>query len=234
MVSARVVEVAHLSASVVRLHLQTEQSFDYEAGQYLAMRRLDGLTRSYSLASLPHEPRLELHIRCIPEGRMSNWAYHEARPGMKVSLRGPYGTCCYVADQTAAPILMIGVGTGLAPLWGVVRQALARGHTGPITLIQAAAEPAGLYMRDDLQELARSHPQLRIRTCVLRGGGGDLEERAVDALAVEHLREAGGAAAHLAYVCGDAAIVQRVRRALFTAGMSARRIFVDPFVTSAC
>jgi NAD(P)H-flavin reductase/ferredoxin len=232
MVAARVVEVAHLSDSVVRLRLEAETPFDYEAGQYVSLRRLDGLTRSYSLASLPEEGWLELHIRRVPEGRMSNWAYHEVRPGMQVALRGPYGTCCYVSDQSEAPMLMVGVGTGLAPLWGVLRQALACGHTGPITLIQAAAEPAGLYMREELRELARLHPQLRVRTCVLRGGGGELEERAVDALAVEYLREAGNAAGHLAYVCGDAVIVQRVRRGLFMAGMSARRIFVDAFVTA--
>lgn len=232
MVAAHVVEVAHLSDSVVRLRLQPETPFEYEAGQYLSMRRLDGLTRSYSLASLPSEPWLELHLRRVPEGRMSTWAYHEVRPGMKVGLRGPYGSCCYPADQLEAPMLMVGVGTGLAPLWGVLRRALALGHRGPITLIQAAAEPSNLYMREQLQALADAHPQLRIRTCVLRGGGRGLEERAVDALAVEQLRETGEAAGQLAYVCGDAVIVQRVRRGLFMAGMSAKRIFVDAFVTA--
>jgi CDP-4-dehydro-6-deoxyglucose reductase, E3 len=231
-VAARIVEVAHLSDSVVRLRLQPEAGFEYEAGQYLALRRADGLTRSYSLASLPSEPWLELHLRRLPDGRMSSWAYDEARPGMDVSLRGPYGSCCYVGDAPEAPILMVGVGTGLAPLWGVLRQALAAGHTGPITLIQASAEPRGLYMRDELQALAQAHPQLHYRPCVLQGGGGEIEEGAVDKLAVDHIRDSGQAAAHLAYVCGDSAIVQRIRRGLFMSGMSAKRIFVDVFVTA--
>jgi len=231
-VGARIVEVAHLSDSVVRLRLQTEGPFEYEAGQYLALRREDGLTRSYSLASLPSEPTLELHVRRMPGGRMSTWAYDEARAGMAVSLRGPYGSCCYVGDSIEAPILMVAVGTGLAPLWGVLRQALAAGHTGPITLIQASAEPSGLYMRDELRELGEAHSQVRVRTCVLRGGGGDIEERAVDALAVDHIKSSGAAAAHLAYVCGDAAIVQSIRRGLFLAGMSAKRIYIDAFVTA--
>jgi CDP-4-dehydro-6-deoxyglucose reductase len=231
-IAARIVEVAHLSESVVRLRLQPEAPLDYEAGQYVSMRREDGLTRSYSLASLPSEPWVELHLRRMIGGRMSTWAYDDARVGMSVSLRGPYGSCCYVADQLDAPMLLIGVGTGLAPLWGVIRQALASGHRGSITLIQAAAEPKGLYMREDLQALARTHPQLRIRTCVLRGAEAEMEEGAVDALALEHLRQAGDVAAHLAYVCGDATVVQSVRRRLFLAGLSNRRIFVDAFVTA--
>lgn len=231
-IAARIVEVTHLSGSVVRLRLQPEQPLAYEAGQYLSLQRSDGLTRSYSLASLPSEPLLELHLRRMPSGQMSTWAYEQARPDMTVSLRGPFGSCCYAADPIDAPILMVGVGTGLAPLWGVVRQALASGHVGPITLFQASAEPAGLYMRDELLELARVHPQLQIRSCVLHGGGGELEQGAVDALAVEHLRASGNIAAHMAFVCGDSAIVQRVRRGLFMAGMSPRRILLDAFVTA--
>jgi CDP-4-dehydro-6-deoxyglucose reductase len=235
-IAARIVEVAHLSSSVVRLRLQPEQPFAYEAGQYVSLTRSDGLTRSYSLASLPGEEWLELHLRRMPNGQMSTWAYEQARPDMMVSLRGPYGSCCYVADPIDAPILMVGVGTGLAPLWGVVRQALASGHVGPITLFQASAGPSGLYMREELLELARAHPQLQIRSCVLDHGGelehGELEQGAVDALAVQHLRATGNIAAHMAFVCGDSAIVQRVRRGLFMAGMSPRRIFLDAFVTA--
>jgi CDP-4-dehydro-6-deoxyglucose reductase len=231
-VLARIVEVERLSDSVVRLRLSPEGPFAYEAGQYLSLQRSDGLTRSYSLASLPSEALLELHLRRMPEGRMSTWAYDEARPGMTVSIRGPYGSCCYSADPADAPLLLVGVGTGLAPLWGVVRQALASRHQGPITLIHAAAEPRGLYMREELLELARTHPQLRLRTCVLHGGGGDLEQGSVDAIAVQLLRDSGNAAAHMGFVCGDSAIVQRVRRGLFMAGMSPRRILLDAFVTA--
>lgn len=229
---ADIVEVTHLTDSVVRLRLQTEQPFIYEAGQYVALQRSDGLTRSYSLASVPDEACLELHLRRLPNGQMSTWAYEQARPGMKVSLRGPYGSCCYVGDPIDAPILMVAVGTGLAPIWGVVRQALASGHVGPITLIAASVRPAGLYMLDELRELARLHPQLQIRGCVLHDGGDGLEEGAVDVVAVQHLRASGNIAAHLAYVCGDSMIVQRVRRGLFMAGMSPKRILVDAFVTA--
>jgi CDP-4-dehydro-6-deoxyglucose reductase len=231
-IAAEIVEVDHLSESVVRLRLAPQSSFAYEAGQYVAMQRSDGLTRSYSLASLPSEPHLEIHLRRLPGGRMSTWAYDDARPGMTVALRGPYGTCCYSPDPLEAPMLLVGVGTGLAPLWGVVRQALASGHQGAMTLIHAALEPKGLYMRDELRELARAHPNLQLRSVVLQGGGGEIEQGSVDAVAVQHVRDMGNVAAHLAFVCGDAVIVQRIRRGLFMAGMSPRRILLDAFVTA--
>ena len=47
---------------------------------------------------------------------------------------GPEGSCFYLADDPTRPLLLIGTGTGLAPLAGIVRDALAQGHTGPIRL----------------------------------------------------------------------------------------------------
>lgn len=229
-VAARVVEVVRASESVVRVFLQCEDAFDYEPGQYVTLRRSDGLTRSFSLASLTSEAHLELHIRRVSDGAFSSWAYDTLAPGEPFVLRGPYGNCCYGGDQPDAPLLLVAVGTGLAPLWGVARHALAAGHRAPITLIQAAAEPRGLYMRNDLSALAAAHPQLRVRTCVLRDGGGDIEQVAVDELAVAVLRESDRPAEHLAFVCGDPAVVHRVRRGLFMAGLSPRRILADAFL----
>ena len=47
---------------------------------------LQGLTRSYSLASLPREGTLELHVRRIPGGSMSGWLFDRAKPGDAVQL----------------------------------------------------------------------------------------------------------------------------------------------------
>jgi CDP-4-dehydro-6-deoxyglucose reductase len=229
-IAARIVAVDHLSDTVVRLRLVPEAPLDYEPGQYVALARSDGLVRSYSLASTPDEPWLEFHLRRLPGGQMSTWAYDEARVGDVLSLRGPYGTCCYPSGETEAPMILVGTGTGLAPLWGVLRQALAAGHRGPITLLQGAVEPAGLYLREELAALALEHPQLRVRACVLSGEGEGIEQGRVDLLAAEQVEATGKPGSHLAFVCGDPVIVQRLRRSLFLAGMSAQRILVDAFI----
>lgn len=230
-VEAEIVEHRRTSESVVRLRLRASGPLDYEAGQFVVLGRADALARSYSLASLPSEPELELHVRRMPEGRMSRWLFDEATLGTKVTLRGPYGTCCYPSAELDAPVLLVGVGTGVAPLWGIVRQALAAGHRGPITFVEAALDPRGLYLHDDLRALAQVHPQLRVRSCVLREGGGEFEQAEVDVLATACVRESvSPAKTWLAFVCGDPTIVHRVRRGLFMAGVSARRILADPFV----
>jgi NAD(P)H-flavin reductase len=227
-IEAEIVELER-RGSVVLARLRPSSPLTYEAGQFVILQRADMLARSYSLASLPSEPLLELHVRRVPGGRMSGWLFDEASVGTHVALRGPYGTCCYPSDELDAPLLLVGVGTGMAPLWGVLRQALAHGHRGPITIVEAAPSPRDLYLHAPLRELAAAHG-LQIRCSVLREAEGEFEQREVDALALACLRESGRPAkAFLAYVCGDATIVQRIRKGLFMAGVSSRRIFVDPF-----
>jgi len=59
-VPARIARIEKLSESVARVALQVGGAFAYRAGQFVTLFREDGLSRSYSLASLPHEDGLEL------------------------------------------------------------------------------------------------------------------------------------------------------------------------------
>src|SRR5262249_27733083 len=117
--AATIVSLDRLSPSVIRVRLKPEPDFDYFAGQYAVLMRDDGLARSYSLASLPDEGELEMHVRLLPGGRMSGWLANEAHPGVAVRLRGPTGACFYTAGTPDQTLVLAGTGTGLSPLYGV-------------------------------------------------------------------------------------------------------------------
>ncbi|MFN0044032.1 MAG: 2Fe-2S iron-sulfur cluster-binding protein, partial [Alphaproteobacteria bacterium] len=133
-----VISIDPLSADVVRLRLSMPDGFDFRAGQYLSLRNQDGLTRSYSIASLPGDGAIDLQIRIYPDGRMGTWIANHAKPGDAVTLTGPFGECFYVPGREQQPLLLIGTGTGLAPLQAIAHDALAHGHTGPIHLYHGA------------------------------------------------------------------------------------------------
>jgi len=126
-------------------------------------------------------------------------------------------------------LLLCGTGTGLAPLWGIVRHALHSGHRGPIVFMHGARTPAGLYMREPLQRLAGAHAQVSYLPCVLDGGGDGIATGAVDVLARQVLAGMGAAAGVRAYLCGDPGLVRGLQRTLFVAGMSRKRIMADAF-----
>lgn len=230
-VPARLEALEPLSADVLRVRLHARGPFEYRAGQYLTLLREDGLARSYSLASLPREEGLELHVRLLPGGAMSTWLSTQAKPGDTVRLQGPAGECFYMPGRPEQPLLLAGTGTGLAPLYGIVRDALEQGHTGPIWLFHGAKEPRGLYLVEELRALSARHPNLHYRPSVLEGRLEEgLHVGALDALIRAECPKPTG---WRAFLCGSPELVQSLRKKLFLAGLSLKDIHADAFLPSA-
>lgn len=234
--AASIASLQPLSADVLCVRLRCDKLFDFRAGQYITLLRPDGLARSYSIASLPEDGELELHVRRVTNGKMSHWLFAEARPGDTVIVQGPSGDCFYVEGNADAPMLLVGAGTGLAPLWGIVRDALRQGHRGPIHLIHGAVRPAGLYLRSELAALAVRHPNFRYLASVLNSeGSSGTDDRDIEAGPIDQLlaRRFGDLTGWRGYVCGDPALVQAIRKKLFLAGIAMRDIYADAFLPSA-
>lgn len=224
-VTARVIANELVAPDVARVFLEVTEPFAHRSGQYLDVLHPDGASRSYSIASLPSDPHVELHVRRVPEGLVSGWL-HDVPLGSELRVRGPFGQCFHIADDPLRKLLLVGAGTGLAPLLGIARDALDQGHQGPIDLVHGGLEPERLYLRAELDELAASWPQLRIHHCVLRGATSREHEGPLDQVA---LRLAGSVNAARAFLCGDDAIVRQLQRSFFLAGVASKEIFADPF-----
>jgi ferredoxin-NADP reductase len=204
-------------------------------------RRSVELVRVYSFANGPDEADrdgAEFYVRVYPGGAMSTWL-SSARPGAELSLGRPSGTCCYQPGEPGAPLLLAGTGTGVAPLAAAARDALARGHHGPIVLLRGAADPSGLYPDEHLPP-----EPVRMRTCVLSRGEDIVAAAVAEYTALANRSAPGGSPRTSAtpgtpiaratseaqvYLCGGPGVVARTRRALFLAGQSLRRIHCDAF-----
>lgn len=217
-----------LNDSVMRVRLLTDPSFKYFAGQFVSLRREDGVARSYSLASLPQESELELHVRKIAGGSMSQWLHETAEVGVNLWLQGPAGNCFYTPGSPEQPLLLVGAGTGLAPLYGILRDALQQGHRGPIWLFQGALSPEGLYLTEPLKKLGSEWPNLHYIRSVVHGGDScGIERGALDQCILSRFPKLTG---WKGYICGDAGLVNSLRRKLFLAGMASNAIYADAFL----
>jgi NAD(P)H-flavin reductase len=150
---------------------------------------------------------------------------------MNVALQGPSGDCFYVPGREDQPLLLAGTGTGLAPLYGILRDALARGHRGPIHLFHGALNPAGLYLREELTAIAGAHGNVRYTPAVLDAAGErGVETGPIDKVIAQWYPDLDG---WRAFVCGDPALVQSLRKKLFLSGVASGDIYADAFVPNA-
>lgn len=220
--------VETLAPKMCRVVLQPATPLYYRAGQFINLRRIDGLMRSYSLASVPHLDRdLELHVKRLEGGRMSNWIAGELEPGQALDIQGPNGVSFYVPGKPDQDLLLVGNGSGLAPLIGIARDALHSGHTGDIHLYHGSRHPDGLYLRDTLAELAACHANFRYVPC-LSGDEVPAGHRAgrADVTAFADLPDLS---AWRVFLCGYPPMVHAAKRTAFLKGATLADIHADPF-----
>jgi NAD(P)H-flavin reductase/ferredoxin len=224
---AMVTDVMHLSDAVCRVRLMTATPLYYHAGQFVNLRRADGLTRAYSLSSVPSLDRhLELQIKRLPHGGMSNWIYYDMKPGDALDIQGPNGSCFYVPGNRAQPLLLVGNGSGLSPLLGIARDALADGHTGNIHLYHGTRVSSGLYLDDALRQLAREHENFLYTPCLSREDTAETRYgRAEEAALADHPDLSGWRV----YLCGYPPMVHDTQRRAILAGAASPDVFIDPF-----
>lgn len=221
-----------LCADVLRLRLKPAGEFDYRAGQYITVWKDDTQGRSYSLASVAElDDYLELHIRRIPGGLLSNWLHDEVKTGDSLQIQAATGNCFYIPGSPDQKILLAGTGTGLAPLIGIARDALRQGHRGDMHLIHGARQVEDLYLHPTLLDMAQQHANFHYHASILQGehvtppiSTTPLEQLTTDVVT--------DPADWRIYLCGDADMVNGLKRKLFIAGASMSNIYTDPFVSA--
>ena len=223
--------VERLSERVLRVDLSAPDGFQHEAGQFIQLERPgDGVTRAYSIASLPGGA-LELHVALLPGGSMSQWLV--GAEGQPVRLRGSFGECHYLAGEPERPLCLAGTGTGLAPLLGVLRAALAAGHRAPIRLYHGSVQTSGLYLWAELTALARRASNLRVVGSVLEApasegdGSGAIRVESLDAAIA---RDGAPHPEERVFLCGQADLVRALQKKFYLSGVPLERIHADAFV----
>jgi NAD(P)H-flavin reductase/ferredoxin len=226
---ADVVEKKLLSANVIFLKIKSKEPFAFFAGQFVNLRRDNGLIRSYSIANIHNsEHELEFHIRILPNGKFSRWVADELDVGMALEFSHALGDCHYLEGKSEQPLLLIGTGTGLAPLYGIIRDALmTHKHQGEIHLFHGSRDASGLYLEEKLSALTQKYPNFHYTPCL----SGEINDekytkgRAND-IALQKFPKLNG---WCVYLCGQPEMVLHTKRAAYLQGASLKEIFVDAF-----
>lgn len=166
LVPARIVRVSQETPKVISLRLQAPPEYDWAPGQHLALcsATAEGPVGYYSIASAPRisEPgvlELAAAVGSLPPGV-------QAQEGSDVWISLPAGELTVGRLLNARALVLIGVGTGVAPLRAIVQDLAGRGGpsrlNGPsratdlsrVTLLQGARLESELLFRDEFYHYA--------------------------------------------------------------------------------
>lgn len=227
--AASLISTEWASNDVLIVHLSVT-GFQARPGRFIRLHHPDGVIRAYSLATplTAGQDVQTLHVRILPDGEMSG-RLRNARPNQEFEIEGPFGRSYYRADSQDQPILLIGSGTGLAPLYGVIGDALHHGHIGPIRLYFGAAHSDRLYFRDELRQIQANHPNFHWITCA---DESNREEDRIGSPLDHALKDFPDLSGYKVHLCGHPALVKAGQRKCFLAGANLKDIAVDSFEAS--
>ena len=225
---ARVTRMERLNHDVmgVWLKLPAVERLDFLAGQYIDILLRDGSRRSFSLANPPFENELlELHIRHVPGGNFTTRVFQEMREKALVRIQGPLGSF-FLREDSPRPAILVGGGTGFAPLKSIIEQAIDNGISRPMHLYWGVRDVEDLYS-DRPQHWLDLLPNFEF-TPVLSEAGDDWSGRRgwVHEAVVEDYPDL---AAYDVYMAGPPPMVTAGSAAFAAAGLPEQQLFYDSF-----
>ena len=204
----------------VELRLDVHDRVDHLPGQHYVVRLTaeDGYTaqRSYSVASAPGDPLIELFVERLDDGEVSTYLSDVVEPGDDLEVRGPIGGWFVWDGET--PALLLAGGFGVVPFVAMLRHARALGRSDLLRVAVSSRTLAELPYAEELMDAGA----LIVLT---REGHGIRPAGRLTAAELVPLWEPG----QTAYVCGSASFAEAASQLLVGMGVPGADIRVERF-----
>jgi propane monooxygenase reductase subunit len=231
--NAVVTGIRPLTHDIRLLEIELDAPLRFWAGQYVDLTIPDAnITRSYSMANTPREPnRLSFIIKRYPQGEFSALLDGSLHPGQRLTVKGPYGTC-FRREGHAGPMLLIGGGSGMSPLWSILHDHVESGENRPVRFFYGARTRADLFYQEEFAALTARLPDFRFIPALSHAEPDDLwtaETGFIHDVVARTLRVEALDGEIDAYSCGPPPMIDALLPVLQMAGVEPERIHFDKF-----
>jgi ferredoxin-NADP reductase len=154
--TAVITAIVDQTPRVKSFRFRPQKPFMFTAGQHAEVRLTapDGYRaqRSYSISSAPEDmDTFELTIERLDDGEVSPFFHEVAQVGDEIEVRGPLGGHFIWSCAAGGPVLLIGGGSGIAPLVSMLRhRMMAAGMWVPMFMLFSARTWDEVIFRDEL------------------------------------------------------------------------------------
>jgi Na+-transporting NADH:ubiquinone oxidoreductase subunit F len=217
----------------LRIELREPREISFTAGQYVQLESTeykgrDSVMRAYSVSSSPSDrSHVELLIRRVPNGICTTWVFDILREGQEINLSGPYGE--FGLHPTDAPVLFIAGGSGMAPIWSILRDMKEKGIDREAKYFFGAQTQRDLFFIEELKAIENNLPRFRFIPALSNepaDSGWQGERGLITDVVARHVPDAS---AHEAYLCGSPGMIDACVKVLTSKGLPKDKIYFDKF-----
>ena len=157
---ATILENKKLTHDVILLSLSAPTEFSFQAGQFITLRIEQGSEfrlKSYSILNPPSEKgKIDLCIKIV-EGGFASEMLKKTTKGDLFQVKGPFGHFVFEEDDNNKEVWLIGGGTGVAPLYSMLKEHLTQHKKKKFVLIFSVKEKKDLFLREEFEQMAKKH-----------------------------------------------------------------------------
>ena len=145
------------------------RSFDFKPGQYVTFSfDINGErhVRAYSISSTPTHPHnIQVTVKRVPDGLVSNWMNDNLQPGMKVEIADISGAFNWIDIPSDKPLFLSG-GSGVTPVMSMLQYITDVTLPKDAVFVHFARSPKNVIFRDQLEFMAKRFSNVTVHLVV--------------------------------------------------------------------
>lgn len=227
----RVEQLRRLAPDIMAVFLRVpaSESFHFMPGQYLDIMLPQNRRRSFSIASTPGDGKfIELHIRRVASGEFTQQVFDGTLEKSLLRIEGPLGQFWF-RRESSRPALLIGGGTGYAPLRSMLHSLLEVGDRRPLHLYWGAQAAVDLYEDAHIRALCAQHPNLHYVPVLSAPRAEDRWSGRTGWVHAAALEGHPDLASFDVYASGPPVMIETIRREFVQRGLPPGQLFFDSF-----
>jgi len=208
----------------------------FKAGQYVNLFVKIGKTltsRPYSISSAPGRSYLDLTVRKVASGFVSDYLLKKVSEGDEFESTGPSGNFFYEPLIDSTNLVFLAGGSGITPFMSIIRDAVARKLPLKIHLLYGSRKPNDIIFKKELDRIAAKNANIKVDYIISeppsnwKGATGFLDTAVIKKLV-------GSINGKTFYICGPAPMYALCEPALQELGVTPRRIRKEVYGPLAC
>lgn len=224
---AKVVSHENPASTFHDIVFETDEYLEFEPGQYLTCKVAEDRLNSYSIAGRLEGNKFGFMVDSKPGGPGSQY-FAGLKPGDEMPFLGPFGKFVLKTGDGSEHLLMMGTGSGLAPLKCMVEAAL-REHkmATPITLYFGLRFEEDLLWQEYLHGLEEEYSNFKLVMCLSKPGENWQGKKGhITDLLREDFSDLSRASM---YLCGGQKMIEEAVGIAKEKGMAEERIYHEKF-----
>ena len=225
-ITCKVKQLVQVNDHVYHIELDTEQQFDFQAGQYLQVIMGEKDKRPFSIASAPHQQHLELHIGATKENSYAMQVVDLLKDKGQMQAEVGLGQA-QLREDSDRPVLLIAGGTGFSYVQSIARHLEHINSNRQVILYWGGKNNQSMYANDDMLNWQASNPNFTY-VPVIEHPSDDWQGKTgyVHLAAMEDIENLGD---YDIYVAGHFDMVKIVRDDFVAKGALVDHMFADAF-----